>query len=104
MNQLCDEATLRAFAEGQLDEEEAQKVLELFLEDDDCLAAMDRIWAEQAQLKDESPAIESNAAARLEEMILARIRRTDLGGNVVNLGTQGLMKVLLALIQPFVRK
>lgn len=104
MNPLCDEATLRAFAEGKLSEEDAQKVLELFLEDDNCLAAMDKIWAEQAQLNDTSPPIESNAAAKLEEMILARIRRTDLGGNVVKLGTQGLMKVLLALIQPFVKK
>lgn len=102
MNSLCDEHNLRAFAEGQLPEDESQKIMELFLADDDCLQAMDHIWANQKDMEMKIPPMDPEIAKRLESQILTRIRRSNMGGNAVRLGTEGLMKALLALIQPFI--
>lgn len=97
---------LEAFIAGQLSAEENDRILSHLPECDRCLADVDLLWTQQLddEPRSQIPELESEIAERVEGMILDRIRRTDLVGQIVKLGTLGLFMSWQALVRPLVRK
>ena len=66
---------------------------------DHCLAIADDLWAETGDLT--VPDLDLERAMRVEGRLRRNIYRSNLGGQIVRLGTQGLLRVWLGLLGPF---
>ena len=93
---------LRAFINGRLSDAQTTLLLEQLVDDEEALAAVDRIWEEQgrggANLR--VPDLPTDQARRIERRLFDSLRRGDLGSKAIRLGTQGFLDVLLALLRP----
>lgn len=91
--------TLEAFVAGQLSEEESATVIAYLVENDDSLEQVDKLWQEEFDMNTVASRNDSDAK-RAESRFFNRVRRSDLGGRAVWLGTQGLFSVFMAFLQP----
>ncbi len=93
---------LLAFVNGQLSETETTTILSHLAQCDQCLATVDQLWAEHpvGLASRAVPELDPIAAKRLENRLVKRIHRSDLGGRVVWLGTVGLMNTHLVMFGP----
>lgn len=90
---------LEALFSGCLSDTAADVVIAHLAACDHCLAIADDLWAETADLT--IPDLDLERATRVEGRLRRNIYRSNLGGQVVRLGTQGLLRVWLGLLGPF---
>lgn len=103
MTQHYDPDTLQAFVKGRLSETETEAVVAHLADCDVCLAAVDQLWAEQP-LATHAPFVrdfDPTAVKALENRLLNRLHRSNLGSRTIWLGTAGLINTLLAIVRPF---
>lgn len=90
---------LEAFVAGQLSEEESATLIARLVEDDEALEQVDLLWQDEFGLEG-PPGREPPDSSQIESRFFNRVRRSDLGGRAVWLGTQGLFSVFMAFLQP----
>ena len=94
---------LAAFVSGRLTEIETEAILTHLEECEHCLTIVDGLWEEGGwQDLDSNLHLDKEAAARLEQKLYRRIHRSQLAGDVVALGTRGMLQTVFALMAPFV--
>ena len=90
---------LEALFSGCLSDAAADVVIAHLAACDHCLAVADDLWAKTADLP--IPDLDLERATRVEAHLRRNIYRSNLGGQVIRLGTQGLLRVWLGLLAPF---
>ncbi|KAA3643805.1 MAG: zf-HC2 domain-containing protein [Chloroflexi bacterium] len=94
---------LAAFVTGELTELENETILMHLEKCEQCFSIVDSLWEEGGwQHPDSNLHLDISAAARLEGKLYGRIHRSQLAGDVVTLGTRGMLKMVFALLAPFV--
>ncbi len=98
---LTDEL-LKQFVAGELDEAQTEAVLTRLAEDEASLEKVDALWQKQAAATAvfTIPTLEPERAQRLRQRLLRQIHRSNLGANVIKLGTQGFGSVAVSLLRP----
>ena len=98
------EDNLEKFIQGRLSESENRTVLDYLAKNEAALDIVDQLWAQnQGHLLEEAltvPELENTDIQRVERQLIHRLRRSDLGGKALWLGTAGLMKTIMALMIP----
>jgi hypothetical protein len=94
--------TLADLAAGRLKGARSGEVIAHLSECESCLALADRLWDEHlAEIAGAAiPELGPEAAQQVEHELRNRVRRSDLGGETVRLGTRLLLSVWLALLRP----
>ena len=94
---------IQAFVDGELSEAEAAEIISHMIECDTCLNQADTLWANRTISGEESeiPDLDAPALARVEGRVLRQIRRSDLGGRAMWLGTVGLVDTYLTMLPSF---
>jgi hypothetical protein len=94
--------TLADLAAGLLTGAKADVVIAHLSECEPCLALADRLWDEHlAEIASAAiPDLDPEAAEQVEHGLRRRLRRSDLGGDMVRLSTRLLLSVWVALLQP----
>ena len=97
-----DSQTLGDLARGLLTGPEADAVIAHLSECESCLALADRLWDEHlAEIAGAAiPDLDPEAAEQVEYGLWRRLRRSDLGGEMVRLSTDLLLSVWMALLRP----
>ncbi|MFC2037794.1 hypothetical protein ACFLYD_07510 [Chloroflexota bacterium] len=97
-----DPRTLADLAAGHLTGAKADVVIAHLSECEPCLALADRLWDEHlAEIAGAAiPDLDPEAAEQVEYGLWRRLRRSDLGGEMVRLSTRLLLSVWVALLQP----
>jgi hypothetical protein len=97
-----DPRTLAYLAAGHLTGAKFDVVIAHLLECEPCLAMADRLWDEHlAEIADaDIPDLDPEVAEQVEQGLWRRLRRSDLGGEMVRLSTSLLLSVCVALLQP----
>jgi anti-sigma factor RsiW len=90
---------LEALFSGCLSDAAADVVIAHLAACDHCLAFADNLWAEAADLT--IPDLDLERATRVEGRLRRNINRSNLGGQVIRFGTQGLLRVWWGLLAPF---
>jgi anti-sigma factor RsiW len=90
---------LQALFSGGLTDAAAEIVIAHLAACDRCLTLADELWAETAART--IPDFDHERATRVEGRLRQNIYRSNLGGQVVRLGTQGLLRVWFGLLGPF---
>ena len=89
---------LEAFVAGRLAEADAETIIIHLAECEPCLALVDQLWV---GVDDQAvPNLDSERSRHVERRLWRRIHRSNLGGQVIRMGTHGLLSVLLALLRP----
>jgi hypothetical protein len=93
---------LQTFVDGRLSEAEVTSVLGHLAVCEECLAAVDWLWAKHpTSLAGQAiPELDATTAKRLEDQVVRRIQRSDLLGMVVYLGTAGLINTSMTMLRP----
>lgn len=93
--------SLEDFIAGRLDVAEDIAVITHLAECDVCLTEADRLWAKfLLEELTAIPLLSSEQIQRMKQQLLHRIQRANLGGQAVHLGTDGFLRVSLALVLP----
>ena len=90
---------LEALYSGLLSDAVADVVIAHLAACEHCLAIADDRWAGTADLA--IPNLDLESATRVERRLRRNIHRSNLGGQIFRLGTQGLVRVWLGLLEPF---
>ncbi len=102
MNDPSHPENLEDFVAGRKNDEENTRILEHLAICEQCAAEVEALWTE-SPASDLLPDIGDTpleAMTAMEESLFRQIHRSDLGGQVVKLGTQGFIKVIAALLGP----
>ncbi len=94
---------LADFVEGRLSETDNLAVIEHLASCESCEAEVERLWrrSEPGRALPQVPDAQAVSTDRVESSLFRRIRRTDLGGQVIQLSTQGFLDLIVALVRPF---
>lgn len=101
-----DETQIARFVSGELNDAEMEAVLEHVVECDACMERADAAWQKQpvgAALRSAGH-MDADKALQMEQKLLRRINRSNLGGAMVGFGVGGFSSVLLALVRPFLTR
>ena len=90
---------LEALYSGLLSDAVADAVIAHLAACEHCLATADDRWAGTADLA--IPDLDLERVRRVEGRLRRNIYRSNLGGQIVRLGTQGMLRVWLGLLGPF---
>lgn len=97
------EATIRQFVAGKLSAEAANAAMAHLSECEACLAGVDAQWTAQPAAAD-APDLSDQVAARMERQLIKRIRRSNLAGTILSMGTIGFSQVAMALVRPLMAR
>lgn len=93
---------LAAFVTGRLTEVETETILAHLETCERCLMIVDGFWEEgNSQVVDSDRHLDKDSAAQIEERLYGRIHRSQLAGDVITLGTRGMLEMVFALLAPF---
>lgn len=111
MNETITVTVLEQFVDGLLESEESETILHHLAQDEESLAVVDALWQERGFVQMEGqeadaavPALDAETAGQIERKLIDRIQRTDLTGQVVQLGTQAAGLAYWALLRPMVAR
>jgi len=106
MNERSHPESLEDFVAGRKNDEENARILEHLAECEHCAAEVEALWTESPvnYILPEITEAAPGAMTELEESLFRRIHRSDLGGQVIKLGTQGFVNLISALLGPIVKK
>ena len=101
MSKLSPEL-LKKFVAGQLTDAEMEEVLIHLSEDEESLNNIEDLWQSEpmAQAVSIASEIDPKSATRIKRKVIKRIHRSDLSGQVVQLGVRGFMDVTMAMLRP----
>ncbi len=103
MNESDHPDSFDAFIEGRLSEAEESRLIEHLSKCEECSQKVERMWSEEFdQLGGfDSPRMSEEAGERLRQGTMRRIRRSNLGGSIVQFTFKGLFGVVITLLRPF---
>lgn len=102
MNEHPSNALLQALSVNALEGEQRESLLEHLAECDDCLGSFDDLWRRRFSDASEpaSPDPDPQTATRLENRVFSRIHVASLAGSFLWLATDGILWVILGLLNP----
>ena len=100
---------LNQFVTGTLSPQETEQILAHLDQCERCLNQVEQLWEaaplrEAIPLAEENGEIERERAQRIERRVINQIRRTDVAGRALWLGTEGFVQVSFALLRPLLEK
>ena len=97
--------TLEDFVACKLRGAEAEAVMQHLTENEEALAYVDRLWAQQLALATAvTPSLDIQAANRIERRLIQRIHQSNLAGTLFRFGLVGFGKVAQAILMPVTQK
>lgn len=100
MNDHPSEQMLRDYLELRLSESVSEEMLQHFMDCDDCLTAMDNLWAEIGLFnEDYLPTPDRHPVFDATHQVIRRIRRSNLIGEGVRFAFKGTLIVIRATLR-----
>ncbi len=105
-NERSHPESLEDFVAGRKNDEENAHILEHLADCEQCAAEVEALWAKSpaSHILPETSEAPPEAMTALEESLFRRIHRSDLGGQVIRLGTQGFINLIAALLSPLANR
>ena len=98
-----NDKTLERYVAGQLSPSAAEVILSHLETCDHCIERVEELWAVAdigAAVPKASEKLDTEKTAEMEDLLVNRIHRSNLGGKLVEVGLSGFLDVMLALLRP----